>query len=417
MRIALVSSRYPPDAWGGAPIVVQRLAHGFLDRGHDVCVFAGAVNAAGRAPGECWDDADERGIPIRWMEVSRWDALRDERNFNNPDADARFAEFLAHHHVDLVHLHVPQGFGGGLLRVAAEAGVRVVLTMHDWWWFCARQFLMDKSGRRCSPVVDAGTCECEVSRAWLADRRALLDEQLAHVDMFLAPSATTAACFAANGLDPKLLRVDENGLPPVAGAENATPHESIKRESDTLRFLFVGASSYVKGVDIVFRAAKMLAGLPGWSLDAYGSDGYVRRERTDLSRLPARVLPPYVPSEIGRVLDGAEVLLVPTITSESHSIITREALQHGLPVIASDCWGPEEVIEHGRNGLIVPSGDAEALAAAMRSLVRDRKLLKEMQSNCGDVTIRSVDEQVEGLLAIYQELLDEKRVMPEEVEG
>ena len=107
--------------------------------------------------------------------------------------EVRDGQILRDHPVDLVHLHVPQGFGGGLLRVASEAGARVVVTMHDWWWFCARQFLMDKSGRRCSPVVDAGTCECEVSRLWLAARRAWLDGQLRYADAVIAPSATAAA--------------------------------------------------------------------------------------------------------------------------------------------------------------------------------------------------------------------------------
>src|SRR5438874_1732354 len=193
MRIALVSSRYPPDAYGGAPIVVQRLAHGFRERVHDVRVFAGSVNARVSEPGSWHDDCDERGIPIRWMDVSRWTDARNEQSFNNPLAEKHLAEFLNRYPCDIIHLHVPQGFGGGILRVAAESGARVVVTMHDWWWFCARQFLMDKTGRRCSPVVDAGMCECEVSREWLAGRRAWLDKQLAHADMVLAPSSIAAA--------------------------------------------------------------------------------------------------------------------------------------------------------------------------------------------------------------------------------
>jgi glycosyltransferase involved in cell wall biosynthesis len=288
--------------------------------------------------------------------------------------------------------------------VAAESGVRVVVTMHDWWWFCARQFLLDKHGERCSPVVDAGACECDLTRAWLAGRRAWLDEQVRHADLVLAPSSITADSFAANGIERSRLRVDENGIPPPPD-EIRSVNDSVQRDRSGVRFLYVGKSSYVKGVDVLFRAAQLLASVPGWSLDMYGAEKYIEREGHDLSSLPVRLPPPYTPEEVGSVLAGADVMLVPSTMAESHSIVTREALQHGLPVITSNCWGPEEAVEHGRNGLIVPIGDPEALASAMRTLVNDRTLLHKLKDNCGDVTIRSLDEQVEGLLAMYHQLL------------
>ena len=46
----------------------------------------------------------------------------------------------------------------------------------------------------------------------------------------------------------------------------------------------------------------------------------------------------------------------------------------GVPVIATDLPGPLEIVEHGVNGLIVPVGDAPALAGAVRLLVSDEDL-------------------------------------------
>ena len=100
----------------------------------------------------------------------------------------------------------------GVIEAAKAAGIPVVLTMHDFWWSCARQFLADRTYRPCSLVVDAGVCACEVDHRWLGLRNARLKEALAHVDVVLCPSKSAAAVMAANGVDPAKLRVDENGL-------------------------------------------------------------------------------------------------------------------------------------------------------------------------------------------------------------
>ena len=63
-----------------------------------------------------------------------------------------------------------------------------------------------------------------------------------------------------------------------------------------------------------------------------------------------------------------DVLVLPSVMRESYSLLTREALARGVPVLTSDSVGPEEVVRDGVNGLVVPSGDATVLAAAMRRL-------------------------------------------------
>ena len=50
-----------------------------------------------------------------------------------------------------------------------------------------------------------------------------------------------------------------------------------------------------------------------------------------------------------------------------------EAMASGLAVVAPGGGGVEEVIVHGRTGLLVPPGDAEALAATLRDLLLDPK--------------------------------------------
>src|SRR5690606_3774255 len=55
-----------------------------------------------------------------------------------------------------------------------------------------------------------------------------------------------------------------------------------------------------------------------------------------------------------------------------------EAMMMGLPCISTDCAGSNEIIKNGENGLIIPIGDINKLADAMKKLIDDRKLAKKL---------------------------------------
>jgi glycosyltransferase involved in cell wall biosynthesis len=405
MRIVIVSALFPPNFVSGATIQADRLARGIRERGHDVHVFAGARGTP-HQPGECWDDSDATGLPIRWMATTPWLATDHEYNYNNPVAEERFAEFLRLKApgTDVVHMHPIQSLGGGMLRVAAEAGARVVITMHDLWWHCAQLFMVDQNMRPCCPVADAGICPCHVDVNWARARRNWLRPCLGYADVILTPSSISARAHAANGVDPAKLRVDENGLPPLPQVSSV----SRRAAGGPLRFLFIGPNRE-KGVHVMLEAARLLAGTPGWELDAYGAGDYVAASGIDLTGLPVRILPAYSALQVPEVFGSCDLLVIASIVRESYSIVAREALQNGLPIITSDCYGPEEVVTHGRNGYVLPTGDAEALADAMRNLIRHPEIVVQMREMRGDIAIRTLDDQISGLINLYGELLDERR--------
>jgi glycosyltransferase involved in cell wall biosynthesis len=99
------------------------------------------------------------------------------------------------------------------------------------------------------------------------------------------------------------------------------------------------------------------------------------------------------------VFAATDVLVVPSVMRETYSLVTREALTRGIPVVCTDSLGPEEVVIHGHNGLVVPTADAEALAAALARLVAEPELLQRLRDGCREIRVRSVEDQVEAWTA------------------
>jgi glycosyltransferase involved in cell wall biosynthesis len=72
-------------------------------------------------------------------------------------------------------------------------------------------------------------------------------------------------------------------------------------------------------------------------------------------------------SPVERAFEDAAIVVVPSL-GEGFGMVALEAMERGRPVIASAVGGLPEIVADGETGLVVPSGDAEALAEAMVSL-------------------------------------------------
>ncbi len=157
-----------------------------------------------------------------------------------------------------------------------------------------------------------------------------------------------------------------------------------KNNKNTYSILSVGRLHHQKAYDILLQAfSKFSQNHPDWELLVLG-DGSLK---TELQR-QARELK--VDDRIkwkGYVVDpfpyyhAADIFVMPS-RYEGMPNALLEAMNCGLPVIVSDASpGPLEIVENNKNGVVVPVEDTEALAEALNTLAKDKKLRKNLSYN------------------------------------
>jgi glycosyltransferase involved in cell wall biosynthesis len=144
-------------------------------------------------------------------------------------------------------------------------------------------------------------------------------------------------------------------------------------EGDALRLAVVGRLIPVKGHETLLRAvARVAHEMPGLEVEIVGSGPLERELRTQASALGldrvVRFLG-FVPGA-AEVMESAAIVLVPSM-GEGFGMVALEAMERGRAVVASAVGGLPEIVAAGETGLLVPPGDADALAEAIVGLARD----------------------------------------------
>lgn len=150
-----------------------------------------------------------------------------------------------------------------------------------------------------------------------------------------------------------------------------------------LRLCLIGGVDPLKGQDIAVRALARLRGLDieatlelvGREVDLRFADS-VRAEARRLGVAENVELVGEV-GDTGPYLDAADILIAPS-RDEWTPLVLMEALARGVPVVAANVGGVEDIVEDGVSGMLVPPEDPYALAAAVASLVSDPEAAARM---------------------------------------
>jgi glycosyltransferase involved in cell wall biosynthesis len=142
-----------------------------------------------------------------------------------------------------------------------------------------------------------------------------------------------------------------------------------------------------------------------------GPEGEAARARATELGVADRVTFAGFRSDINDAINALDVLVLASTWAEPCAAVVQQAMALGKPVVGTDTGGTPEMVDRDRTGLIVPPGDAGALADALNRLANDPALRARMgaagQSRADELfTLRRMVDRNESL---YREILAARR--------
>jgi glycosyltransferase involved in cell wall biosynthesis len=288
--------------------------------------------------------------------------------------------------VHLIHSHLPdQNFYSSLVRPLA--GCKVVVTYHGSQQLsqsdglkCALKLSVVKRGANAVVVVSDYLKEKLVAAGFPSDRVIRIHNG---IDASSVPGETRSSLREALGC--------ANGSPLVGTVAN------------------IRAS---KGYDYFLRAARLVAdSMPEVLFAAAGeADPELTRKLMNLRQelnLEKQVLFLGFRRDVNQLLGAFDLFVLPSV-SEGFSLATVEAMAAGRPVIATRSGGPQELIEDGVTGLLVPPKDPQSLATKICEVLRNPALASALGHNAQAAVQSkfSLARMLAEYAAVYQAVVD-----------
>lgn len=454
MRLCFVVHGLPPAERGGVEQCTVALADELARRGHTVEVFAPTRRES--LPDLALRRERRGGWHVTWLNLLT--APTDPASELDPPGVAEaFARFLEAERPDVVHVQHVLRLGLGILDAAAEHGAPLVYTAHDWYpltdFFALLRPDLTRYAAVPTPAEEAradlarsilnlepalGAYHLGVPPAWLdgevrtrfeatldADpvaagfhenewsealerREAMATRRraaFARVDTFVSPSAFLAGWLERGfeGLDraPRVVH-RPNGIHTARLAR--VP--AVDAGADRLRLGFVGSLTKHKGVHLLLDAWAQLgdAERERLTLTVHGDSTdrvYVERIAKRAQELGAVYAGAFDADDLAGVLEGIDVLVVPSIWYENFPTVLREAYAAGRIAVASDLGALPESVNDGVDGLLFRPDDAQDLARVLRRLLDEEGLVARLLA--GVPKVADVGDQVDGLEVLYDE--------------
>lgn len=458
MKVVLTTHQFLPDYSSGTEVLTYSVAKELMARGHSVIVFTGYPARVTLSDEQRFDYYEHEGIAVHrfhhaHVPMGQQDVVTEIEHCNLLAA-AYFRKLLEDSAPDIVHYFHMSRLGCLLIDVANRLNIPSFYTPTDFWSICPTSQLLLKDGSMCDgPGPRGGNCVKHVAEltrgpavqrvlapipdavmetlVWVAkqadfiqhplrkeivalsNRAGFIADRLNVLDRIIAPTALMYQKLASNGIDVGKLVKSAYGIDTSYYAD-ARRARSLQGR---LQIGFIGTLAQHKGCHVLIDAVSRL---PAGSceLKIYGSpkdfpDYYAGLQSSAGDHPHIQFCGTFPNAQIGNVLSAIDVLVIPSLWYENTPLVIYSAMASGCPAIVSDYPGMTETVIQDRNGLVFPSGDADALRACLARLIDEPELLAHLSAHCQPP--KSIISYVDELLEFYAESLrqpDRVRLLP-----
>ena len=448
MRILFAAHQFFPEHYAGVEIVTLGLAKELRARGYETFVLAAKRSIPGNdiEPGEI-EDYEFEGIPVRRVGRPKEGPNQPYRlDYENEIMAQRAREYMHEVRPDIVHAEHFQGLSTSVIPAFKEFDVPLVYTATDFWTVCPVYTLRRHDGVMCRGPEIAHCVRCIASQhpgsrmkaavdltpdaairaagtlsktplsklsytlhqvGALKERPGHIREKMEQVDHIITYTHLMKELLLANGIGEGKIGVSPYGI-------DTSRIVGIPRNQNIpppLRVGFIGTVAPHKGCDILIRAFRELPQETKVTLDIYSNlerfKPFVKRLR-QLAEGDKRInfVGPFKRENVGEVLSGLDVLVVPSRWYENQPGVILEAFAAGMPVVATDLGGMSEFVRHEENGLLFELDRPDDLTRQLRRLATEAGLIERLRSGIGPV--KTVEDDADELEELYTSLLARK---------
>lgn len=459
MRILFVSHDFLPNHPSGTEIYTWQLGVRLMERGHEVHLFTTEKDVS--RPHLRLDRRVFDGLQVHELVNNLfYGDFRETWDF--PPAQAAFGRLLDELRPDVVHVMHLMYLSVGCVEEAAQRGIPVFFTLHDYWLQCARfgqrihydgsichtidfarcggclanfKFAQTPLQRRMARVLagvravsgldlarplrraaarlerpapaatapaDEGAARA-MARAVEEREQGLRRRLVPRVARFFAPSRFLRERFLEWGIPAEKLEHLAYGL-------DLAPYAGFRRSSaDRVRIAFIGTLAPHKAPHLLLEAWGRLAPelRARGRLTIHGPKqhhpDYVARLERLAAEVGAQLAGRLERDDVPRALAETDLLVVPSVWYENSPLTLHEAMATRTPVLVSDLGGMAELVEPGVNGWRFRVGDAADLARHLELVLRDPTRLAALRPS--DAGLKDMRTSAAEMEARYQAAL------------
>lgn len=400
MRLLLLNVHFSPTTYGGATVVAEEVAFSLAAR-HEVEIFViSAISRLDLAPYTI-SRTEVRGLPHFLINLPQGRSVQEiESNPRVAECVAQIAEFVQ---PDIAHAHSIQELGAASLSALQQAGIPVVLSVHDFWWLCERQFMMRPNDSYCGqdPIRVENCAGCVDNLSRTRARTAMLGEVAAQCSRITYPSPFAMDLCLRSGLGTRdTSLVWENGIKPPR-PDFAAKQAAHRASGKPFTFGYLGGPSGMKGWPLLRRAMhkidrddfalQLVNGSPwGNWWDGHDFSGF----HGEVS-----IVPRFAQDKVDDFFANIDCLLFLSQWKETFGLTIREAIARGIPVIQTDSGGTVDHPLANPDHLIPIGNQIDKLLSELNRVLDDRA------NPPPPLNVHTYDQQADALLALMHEVL------------
>ena len=336
-----------------------------------------------------------------------------------------YMRFLKQIKPDVIHFHTFMGMHKSLLTAAKKMGIRTCFTAHDFYPICAKVTLF-RDGEVCTDAEKCSSCPvCNVTAlstkkiwllqsslyrkikdvpvvkklrkehrdAYLSDEqepnkkknslkpedylklRNFYEQMLRNIDIVHFNSSVTKSVFDT------FFQIPNNVIIPITHAD-ISEHQMEKKAHDRLHISYFGPQSVNKGYFILKKALDEL-----WNQRKdFSLNVYFEPVKKGEYEIPHQR---YSYDELTKVMQKADIVIVPSIGYETFGYTVLEAMSYGVPVIVSNRVGAKDIIPIG-GGIVFDEINPLGIWEVLEGLNMEK--VKEMNAVLCRSTVLTIEQ-------------------------